>query len=70
MKAIMCDLCGEAIQGDYKEVFHSTTEILPNELCMGHQDICLNCWKAITQVRRIPVVKFPNKEVEDEEKKK
>ena len=69
MKAIICDICKEQIKGDYKEVFPATTELLPSEICIGHSDLCMKCWKMIVQTRRIPLLdlEFPNTEAKDHE---
>lgn len=63
MRSMVCDLCGERIEGDYKEVFPATTELIPSEIFTGHSDVCMKCWKAFTKVKRIPIVNFPNSEV-------
>ena len=64
MKAIVCDLCGEKITGEYKEIFNSHTEGVAR--CTPfHNDVCNNCWNFLMDHRRIPLVEFPNEEVEN-----
>jgi hypothetical protein len=65
MKTIICDLCGEKITGEYKEVFNSHTEGIAK--CTAfHNDVCDACWNAFTRMKRIPVVEFPNSEAKHE----
>lgn len=66
MKTIVCDLCGDKIIGEYKEVFNSHTEGIAR--CTPfHHDVCDSCWNSFTKMKRIPVVEFPNTEAKDHE---
>jgi len=67
MKAIICDICKEQIEGDYKEVYPASTGLISSEILEGHSDLCMKCWKMISQTRRIPLVEFPNTEAKDHE---
>lgn len=66
MKSFICDLYGEKITGEYKEVFNSHTEGIAK--CTAfHNDVCNACWNALTKMKRIPLVEFPNTEAKDHE---
>lgn len=67
MKAIICDICKEQIKGDYKEVYPASTGLISSEILEGHSDLCIKCWKMISQTRRIPLLEFPNTEAKDHE---
>ena len=69
MKAIICDICKEQIKGDYKEVYPASTGLISSEILEGHSDLCMKCWKMISQTRRIPLLdlEFPNTEAKDHE---
>lgn len=64
MKMFVCDICGSEIKGDYKEVFTSTTDLLKSDF--SKNDVCMKCWNAFKQTKRIPVVEFPNSEAKNE----
>lgn len=66
MKTLICDLCGETINGAYKEVYNSHTEGI-SRATVGKWDVCESCWKMFTQFKRIPIVNFPNMEVDNGE---
>ena len=65
MKTIICDLCGDKIIGEFKEVFNSHTEGIAKSTAF-HNDVCDACWKAFTRMKRIPIVEFPNSEAKNE----
>ena len=62
MNCLICDICGEKIDGEYKRVCSESTNFISiNPMC----DVCMKCWTAFTNMKRIPIVKFPNTEAED-----
>jgi hypothetical protein len=65
MNCLICDICGEKIDGDYKRVSHESTNFIPNSIFEPECDVCMKCWTAFTNMKRIPIVKFPNTEAED-----
>lgn len=67
MRAIICDICKEEIKGDYKEVYPASTDLISREILEGKSDLCMKCWKMLSQTRRIPLLEFPNTEAKDHE---
>ena len=68
---LTCDVCGKPIKGAYKEVFDNNTEEVyivdaVYRPAPRKQDICIGCWNFyFDQHKRIPLVNFPNSEVDD-----
>lgn len=62
---LTCDKCGKPIKGDYKEVYDNNTD----GVCIAgsnKMDICIGCWNFyFVEHKRIPLVNFPNSEVDD-----
>lgn len=63
-----CDMCGKEIKGEYVLAVPDTTEPQHGRQTVECKDICMKCWKAFKTMKRIPLVEFPNSEVENEQK--
>lgn len=61
-----CDMCGKEIKGEYVLAVPDTTETIYGKQTVMCEDICMDCWKAFKQMRRIPLAEFPNSEVKNE----
>lgn len=65
MNKMCCDICGSEIKGAFIKAIPDDTDCMV--ITMNREDICMECWKAIKNTRRIPLVEFPNTEAKDHE---
>lgn len=65
MKKLCCDICGSEINGDYIQAIPESTDHIM--ITMNCEEVCLECWKAFKNTRRISLVEFPNSEAKDHE---
>lgn len=64
MKTLVCDICNGRIEGKYKSVENSNSDMF-GIVMPQHWDVCNKCWDALLAHARIQLVEFPNKEGKD-----
>lgn len=64
MKKLICDICKDVIDGEYKEVYGNNTNGV-QYVDDGRMDVCKKCWSTFANCIRVSEISFPNKEVEN-----
>lgn len=68
MIIVKCDMCGEEIKsGSFIQAIPSTIECPKGTVNVECEFVCMKCWDTFKNIRRIPLVEFPNTEAKDHE---